>query len=126
MPTYHQLTKTKWKPKKKINKVPALEKCPQKRGICTKVVLRTPRKPNSAKRRLVKVWLSNRKHVYAHIPGEGNNLQEFSNVLLQGGSVNDLPGIKYRVIRGKLDLSGLRNRKTSRSKYGTKDFDRYL
>ena len=91
-----------------------------------KVVIRTPRKPNSAKRKVVKLRLSNKKKVYAYIPGEGHNLQEYSNVLIQGGSANDLPGIKYWIIRGKLDLRGLFNRKTSRSKYGAKDLTRYL
>jgi small subunit ribosomal protein S12 len=120
MATINQICKKKRKKRKKLNKTPALEKCPQKKGICTKVVLRTPKKPNSALRKLVKVRLTNKKHVYVYIPGEGHNLQEYSNVLIRGGRVKDLPGIKYHLIRGKLDFSGLKGRKTSRSKYGTK------
>jgi small subunit ribosomal protein S12 len=127
MPTYNQLSKNKRKKKKKLNKVPALEGCPQKKGICTKLVLRAPKKPNSALRKLVKLkLLSNQKRVYAYIPGEGHNLQEYSTVLIRGGRVKDLPGVKYHLIRGKLDFSGLKNRKTSRSKYGTKNLRKYL
>lgn len=126
MPTYNQLCKHKRKKKTKLNKTPALEKCPQKKGICTKIVLRTPKKPNSALRKLVKLRLSNKKLVYAYIPGEGHNLQEYSNVLIRGGRVKDLPGVKYHLIRGKLDFLGLKNRKTSRSKYGTKNLRKYL
>ena len=92
----------------------------------TKLVLRTPKKPNSALRKLVKLKLTNQKRVYAYIPGEGHNLQEYSTVLIRGGRVKDLPGVKYHLIRGKLDLSGLTNRKTSRSKYGTKNLRKYL
>merc|ERR1712064_167570 len=107
--------------KKKINKTPALQKCPQKKGICTKLLVRTPKKPNSALRKLAKVRLTNNKHIFAYIPGEGgHNLQEYSNVIIRGGRVQDLPGIKYRLVRGKLDFSGLPTRKTSRSKYGAK------
>ena len=126
MPTYNQLCKKTRKKKKKLNKTPALEGCPQKKGICTKLVLRTPKKPNSALRKLVKLRLSNHKRVYAYIPGEGHNLQEYSTVLIRGGRVKDLPGVKYHLIRGKLDLLGLKNRKTSRSKYGTKNLRKYL
>jgi small subunit ribosomal protein S12 len=126
MPTYNQLCRKKRKPKKKLNKTPALEGCPQKRGVCIKLILRAPKKPNSALRRLVKLRLSTQKKVYAYIPGEGHNLQEYATVLIRGGRVNDLPGVKYRLIRGKIDLLGLKNRKTSRSKYGTKNFRRYL
>lgn len=126
MPTYNQLLKNKRKPRKKLNKTPALEGCPQKKGICTKLVLRTPRKPNSALRKLTKLRLSNQKRVYAYIPGEGHNLQEYSTVLMRGGRVKDLPGVKYHLIRGKLDFAGLKNRKTSRSKYGTKNLKRFL
>lgn len=127
MPTYNQLCKNKRKKKKKINKTPALEGCPQKKGFCTKLVLRTPKKPNSALRKLVKLrLLSNMKLVYAYVPGEGHNLQEYSTVLMRGGKVKDLPGVKYHLIRGKLDFSGLKNRKTSRSKYGTKNLNKYL
>lgn len=127
MPTYSQLKKPKHarKKKRKINRTPALEKCPQKRGFITKLVIRAPKKPNSALRRLVKLKLSNKKRVYAHVPGEGHNLRTFSTVLIRGGRVKDLPGIKYRLVRGKIDLPGIKNRKTSRSKYGTKDWRRY-
>ena len=127
MPTYNQLCKkNKRKKKKKLNRTPALEKCPQKKGICTKLVLRAPKKPNSALRKLVKLRLTNKKHIYAYIPGEGHSLQEYSTVLIRGGRVKDLPGVKYHLIRGKLDLLGSKNRKTSRSKYGTKDFKKYI
>lgn len=90
MPTYNQLCKYKRKKKKKLNKTPALEGCPQKKGICTKLVLRTPKKPNSALRKLVKLKLTNQKRIYAYIPGEGHNLQEYSTVLIRGGRVKDL------------------------------------
>jgi small subunit ribosomal protein S12 len=127
MPTYNQLCKYKRKKKKKLNKTPALKGCPQKKGICSKLVVRTPRKPNSALRKIVKLKLANqKKRVYAYIPGEGHNLQQYSTVLIRGGKVTDLPGVKYHIIRGKLDLLGVKNRKTSRSKYGTKDLRRYL
>ena len=127
MPTYNQLCKIKRIKKKKRKKTPALEQCPQKKGICTKLVLRTPKKPNSALRKLARLKLSNKKRVYAYIPGEGgHNLQEYSNVIIRGGRVKDLPGIKYHLIRGKLDFSGLATRKTSRSKYGTKNLKKYL
>lgn len=125
MSTYNQLCKNKRKKKKKINKTPALQKCPQKKGICTKLVLRTPKKPNSALRKLAKLKLTNKKFIYAYIPGEGHNLQEYSTVLIRGGRVKDLPGIKYHLVRGKLDFSGLSTRKTSRSKYGAKKFKKY-
>merc|ERR1712183_768442 len=110
------------KKKKKLNKVPALNKCPQKKGICNKLVLRTPKKPNSALRKIVKLRLTNDKIVYAYMPGEGNNLQSYSTVIIRGGRVKDLPGIKYHLARGKLDFAGLSTRRTSRSKYGTKKF----
>ena len=127
MPTYNQICRKKRIVKRKKKKTPALDYCPQKKGICIKLVLRTPRKPNSALRKLAKLKLSNKKVVYAYIPGEGeNNLQEYSNVLIRGGRVKDLPGIKYHLIRGKLDFTGLTKRKTSRSKYGTKNFKKYL
>ncbi len=126
MPTYNQLCKYKRKKKKKLNRTPALLGCPQKKGVCTKLVLRTPKKPNSALRKLVKLRLTNQKRVYAYIPGEGHNLQEYSTVLMRGGRVKDLPGVKYHLVRGKLDFSGLKNRKTSRSKYGTKNLRKYL
>jgi len=120
MPTINQLCKRKRKTNKVTNKVPALENSPQKKGFCLKVFTRTPKKPNSAIRKLVRLKLSNNFKINAYIPGEGHNLQEYSTVLIRGGRVKDLPGIKYKVIRGKLDLLGLRKRTTSRSKYGTK------
>jgi small subunit ribosomal protein S12 len=127
MPTYRQITLNKRVPKKKINRTPALERCPQKKGLCTKIVVRAPKKPNSALRKLAKLKLfSNNKRIYAYIPGEKHNLQSFSTVLIRGGRVKDLPGVKYHIIRGKLDLRGVRDRKTSRSKYGTKDLRRYI
>lgn len=126
MPTYNQLCKNKRRKKKKLNRTPALQGCPQKKGICTKLVVRTPKKPNSALRKLVKLRLSNAKRVYAYIPGEGHNLQEYSTVLMRGGRVKDLPGVKYHLVRGKLDFLGLKERKTSRSKYGTKNLRKYL
>lgn len=120
MPTINQLCKKKRKSKKKTQNVPALEKCPQKKGVCTKIFLRTPKKPNSALRKLAQLRLTNGKKISAYIPGEGHNLQEYSTVIVRGGRVKDLPGIKYTILRGKLDFSGLKTRKTSRSKYGTK------
>jgi small subunit ribosomal protein S12 len=126
MPTYNQLCKKKRMNKLKLNKTPALEGCPQKKGICIKLVIRAPKKPNSALRKLVKLKLSNGKRVYAYIPGEGHNLQRYSTVLMRGGRVKDLPGVKYHLIRGKLDLLGIKKRKTSRSKYGTKNLRKYL
>lgn len=127
MPTYKQLCKKKRINKTKRNKTPALEGSPQKKGICTKLVLRTPKKPNSALRKLAKLRLTNKKQVYAYIPGEGgHNLQEYSNVIIRGGRVKDLPGIKYHLVRGRLDFAGLSERKTSRSKYGAKSHKKYL
>lgn len=127
MPTYNQLCRKKRVSKKRKKKTPALEGSPQKKGICTKLVLRTPRKPNSALRKLAKLKLTNKKRIYAYIPGEGeHNLQEYSNVIIRGGRVKDLPGIKYHLVRGKLDFAGMTTRKTSRSKYGTKNVKKYL
>nr|YP_010516733.1 ribosomal protein S12 [Haslea karadagensis]UXN44276.1 ribosomal protein S12 [Haslea karadagensis]UXN44317.1 ribosomal protein S12 [Haslea karadagensis]UXN44357.1 ribosomal protein S12 [Haslea karadagensis] len=127
MPTYNQLCKKSRVKKSKRNKTPALEGCPQKKGICTKLVLRTPKKPNSALRKLAKLKLTNKARIYAYIPGEGgHNLQEYSNVIVRGGRVKDLPGIKYHLVRGKLDFSGLAKRKTARSKYGTKKLKKYV
>lgn len=120
MPTINQLCNFARKKKRKLKKTPALAGSPQKKGICIKVFTRTPKKPNSAIRKLVRLRLTNHLKVMAYIPGEGHNLQEYSSVLMKGGRVKDLPGIKYHLIRGKLDFSGLKNRKTSRSKYGTK------
>lgn len=122
MPTMNQLFKNKTSRIKKIKiiKKPALMQNPQRKGVCLKVYTRPPKKPNSALRKLAKIRLTNSLDVIAYIPGEGHNLQEYSMVLIRGGRVKDLPGVKYRVIRGKLDLQGVLNRKTSRSKYGTK------
>ena len=120
MPTINQLINFARKKKPALKKTPALKGSPQKKGICIKVFTRTPKKPNSAIRKLVRLRLTNNLKVMAYIPGEGHNLQEYSSVLMRGGRVKDLPGIKYHLIRGKLDFSGLKNRKTSRSKYGTK------
>jgi small subunit ribosomal protein S12 len=108
--------------KKKIyqNKVPALNGQPQRQGVCAKIFNRTPKKPNSALRKVAKVKLSNGKRIECYIPGEGHSLQQFSIVLFRGGRVPDLPGVKYHLIRGKYDLKGVKNRKTSRSKYGVK------
>jgi len=107
-------------PKRKKSKAPALEGCPQKRGVCIRVYTTTPKKPNSALRKVAKVRLSNGKEVIAYIPGEGHNLQEHSVVLVRGGRVKDLPGVKYHIIRGKYDTAGVENRKNSRSLYGAK------
>jgi small subunit ribosomal protein S12 len=126
MPTIQQLCKNKRKQKKNLNKTPALQKCPQKKGICLKMILRTPKKPNSALRKIVQLKLTNSKKVFAYIPGEGHDLQTYSTVIIRGGRVKDLPGIKYHLVRGKLDFSGLKDRKTSRSKYGTKNLSKYL
>jgi small subunit ribosomal protein S12 len=126
MPTINQLCKTKRLLKIRRNKVPALQSNPQKKGVCLKIFLRTPKKPNSALRKLARLKLTNGKKVTAYIPGEGHKLQEYSTVLIRGGRVKDLPGIKYHLVRGKLDFSGLKNRKTSRSKYGTKKLSKYL
>ena len=121
MPTRNQLSKYKRIRQLNKSKTPALKACPQKKGICVRIVTRTPKKPNSGIRKLVKLRLTSQKQrIMAYIPGEGHNLQEYATVLMRGGRVKDLPGIKYSLIRGKLDLSGLVTRKTSRSKYGTK------
>ena len=120
MPTINQLIKkSRVKPVAR-NKVPALERQPLKRGVCIKVYTTTPKKPNSALRKLVKLRLTNNKKIMAYVPGEGHKLQEYSTVIIRGGRVKDLPGIKYHLVRGKLDFSGLNERKTSRSKYGAK------
>jgi small subunit ribosomal protein S12 len=119
--TYNQLFKNKRLKKLKLTKTPALNKCPQKKGICLKLVIRAPKKPNSALRKIAKLKLTNKKIIYAYIPGEGHNLQEYSTVLIRGGRVKDLPGVKYHIIRGKYDLLGIKLRKSSRSKYGTKN-----
>jgi len=101
-------------------KSPALENCPFKRGVCTSVMTRTPKKPNSALRKVAKVRLSNGFEVIAYIPGEGHNLQEHSVVLIRGGKVKDLPGVRYHIVRGTLDTQGVKNRKQGRSRYGSK------
>ena len=120
MPTINQLIKrSRIKPKFR-SKVPALEKSPQKRGVCTKVYTTTPKKPNSALRKVARVRLSNGFEVTAYIPGEGHNLQEHSVVLIRGGRVKDLPGVRYHILRGNLDTQGVANRKKRRSLYGTK------
>ena len=123
MVTFNQLIKTSSRllGKKKILKSPALNKCPQKRGVCLKLFNKTPKKPNSALRKVANIrLLSTKKKLIGYIPGIGHNLQEHSIVLLRGGRVPDLPGVKYHLIRGKYDLQFIKNRKTSRSKYGTK------
>ena len=104
----------------KKNKTPALDQCPQKQAICLRVYTRTPKKPNSALRKVTKCRLTNNREVIAYIPGEGHNLQEHSIIMIRGGRVKDLPGVKYKVIRGVLDLQSVKNRRQGRSKYGTK------
>jgi small subunit ribosomal protein S12 len=120
MPTINQLVKRARKPLPAINKVKDLQQSPQKRGVCIQVKTMTPKKPNSALRKIARVRLSNGKEVTAYIPGEGHNLQEHSIVLVRGGRVRDLPGVRYHIIRGSLDTLGVDGRKRGRSKYGTK------
>ena len=120
MPTINQLVRSKRSKQIKRNKVPALESCPQKRGVCTRVYTTTPKKPNSALRKVARVKLTNGFEVTSYIPGEGHNLQEHSVVLIRGGRVKDLPGVRYHVLRGILDTEGVKNRKQRRSKYGAK------
>ena len=120
MPTINQLVKKGRKKIGKKNKVPALMECPQRRGVCTRVYTTTPKKPNSALRKVARVKLSNGFEVTAYIPGEGHNLQEHSVVLLRGGRVKDLPGVRYHILRGNLDTQGVANRKQRRSLYGAK------
>ena len=120
MPTINQLCRNKRKKKKLRNKVPALDHCPQKKGVCTKVFLRTPKKPNSAVRKIAKIKLTNQNEIIAYIPGEGHNLQEHSVVMIRGGRVKDLPGVRYHTIRGVLDTQGVTKMKQQRSKYGAK------
>lgn len=120
MPTVNQLVrKGRHSPRTK-SKVPALEGCPAKRGVCTRVYTTTPKKPNSALRKVAKVRLTNGYEVISYIGGEGHNLQEHSVVLIRGGRVKDLPGVRYHIIRGSLDTQGVKDRKKARSKYGTK------
>jgi small subunit ribosomal protein S12 len=120
MPTISQLVRNGRKTVKKRSKAPVLDACPQKRGVCLVVRTMTPKKPNSALRKIARVRLSNGKEITAYIPGEGHNLQEHSIVLVRGGRVRDLPGVKYHIIRGVLDAAGVESRRKSRSKYGAK------
>ncbi len=120
MPTINQLVRKGRTTQKKRNKVPALGACPQKRGVCTRVYTTTPKKPNSALRKVARVKLTNGQEVSAYIPGEGHNLQEHSVVLLRGGRVKDLPGVRYHILRGTLDTQGVSARKQRRSLYGAK------
>ncbi|MDD4955117.1 MAG: 30S ribosomal protein S12 [Candidatus Omnitrophica bacterium] len=120
MPTITQLLRKPRLPKKRRSKSPALQKAPQRRGVCIQVRTMTPKKPNSALRKIARVRLTNSNEVTAYIPGEGHNLQEHSIVLVRGGRVKDLPGVRYHIVRGTLDCQGVANRKRSRSKYGAK------
>ncbi len=120
MPTIQQLIRKSRRLKQKKGKSPALGACPQRRGVCLQVRTMTPKKPNSALRKISRVRLSNRTEVTAYIPGEGHNLQEHSIVLVRGGRVKDLPGVRYHIVRGTLDTAGVAKRKKSRSKYGAK------
>ena len=120
MPTINQLVRKSREKVSKRNKVPALKASPQKRGVCLRVYTTTPKKPNSALRKVARVKLTNGQEVTAYIPGEGHNLQEHSVVLIRGGRVKDLPGVRYHIIRGTLDTQGLEKRRQRRSKYGAK------
>ncbi len=120
MPTTNQLVRNERKFKKEKTATPALKGSPQRRGVCTRVSTTTPKKPNSALRKIARVKLVNGMEVTAYVPGEGHNLQEHSVVLIRGGRVKDLPGVRYKVVRGALDTLGVNNRKQGRSKYGTK------
>ena len=120
MPTINQLIRKERKRVIKKSKSPALDSCPQRRGVCTRVYTTTPKKPNSALRKVAKVRLTSGFEVISYIPGEGHNLQEHSIVLVRGGRVKDLPGVKYHIVRGALDTAGVANRRVSRSKYGAK------
>ncbi len=120
MPTINQLVRKPRKAPIDKSKVPAMEACPQKRGVCTRVYTTTPKKPNSALRKVAKVRLSNGYEIIGYIGGEGHNLQEHSVVLVRGGRVKDLPGVRYHIVRGSLDTQGVKDRKQSRSKYGAK------
>ncbi|MDP8261262.1 MAG: 30S ribosomal protein S12 [Candidatus Kappaea frigidicola] len=120
MPTINQLVRKGRKKTKKKHKTPALNACPQKRGVCLQVKTQTPKKPNSALRKVARVRLTNGIEVTAYIPGVGHNLQEHSIVAIRGGRVADLPGVRYHIVRGTLDTAGVQDRKKSRSKYGTK------
>lgn len=120
MPTINQLIRKSRQPKTSRNKVPALEACPQRRGVCTRVFTTAPKKPNSALRKVARIRLTNGYEVTGYIPGEGHNLQEHSVVMIRGGRVKDLPGVRYHIIRGSLDTQGVKDRKQGRSKYGAK------
>ncbi len=120
VPTIQQLVRKGRQSKVKKTKAPALSQCPQRRGVCTRVYTTTPKKPNSALRKVARVRLTNGIEVTAYIPGEGHNLQEHSIVLVRGGRVKDLPGVKYHIVRGALDTAGVEDRRQSRSKYGAK------
>ena len=120
MPTINQLVRKPRQAPVEKSKVPAMEACPQKRGVCTRVYTTTPKKPNSALRKVAKVRLSNSFEIIGYIGGEGHNLQEHSVVLVRGGRVKDLPGVRYHIVRGSLDTAGVKDRKQSRSKYGAK------
>ena len=120
MPTINQLIRKSREPKVNRNKVPAIEACPQRRGVCTRVFTTAPKKPNSALRKVARIRLTNGFEVTGYIPGEGHNLQEHSVVLIRGGRVKDLPGVRYHIVRGALDTQGVKGRKQSRSKYGVK------
>ena len=120
MPTINQLVRKGRKKAKRKSKSPVLEACPQRRGVCLQVKTQTPKKPNSALRKVARVRLSNGKEITAYIGGEGHNLQEHSIVLVRGGRVRDLPGVRYHIVRGTLDCSGVDDRKQGRSKYGKK------
>lgn len=120
MPTINQLIRHPRKDLSKRNKVPALLSCPQRRGVCTRVTTTTPKKPNSALRKIARVRLTSGFEVTCYIPGEGHNLQEHSVVLIRGGRVKDLPGVRYHIVRGALDTQGVKDRKQGRSKYGVK------
>jgi small subunit ribosomal protein S12 len=120
MPTIQQLVRKGREIIRAKSKSRALDSCPQRRGVCTRVYTTTPKKPNSALRKVAKVRLTNKVEVIAYIPGEGHNLQEHSIVLIRGGRVKDLPGVRYHIVRGSLDTAGVKDRKQSRSKYGTK------
>jgi small subunit ribosomal protein S12 len=120
MPTINQLVKNSRNAQRRKTNSPALKACPQRRGVCTRVYTTTPKKPNSALRKVARVRLTNGMEVTTYIPGEGHNLQEHSVVLIRGGRVKDLPGVRYHIVRGTLDTSGVANRKQARSKYGAK------
>ncbi len=120
MPTISQLVKEGRKKAKKKSKAPALQNCPQRRGVCVRVYTTTPKKPNSALRKVARIRLTNGIEVTGYIPGEGHTLQEHSVILVRGGRVKDLPGVRYHIVRGTLDSTGVANRRQSRSKYGAK------